>query len=274
MSSIVFFASSLGLCITLSNSLFQVRGSFFDPKTNEVDKDKNRKTTEEQVALNDEEDYDGKHSPNSTAMQRELPAILERAISKGVHLGNSDREKLGKLADSIACEYEKGLANLLYGDSEYDFDGLSEVNQVCPLHLLLYGRSFHRVDSYSVVTSSGSNQSSHVYITDASSFEEAEAMFQHYAAAGANETGQTNSGAFEPNGSVSIWQPRSGNAATAEFNSDASSAGLEDEDLVSGFKIYVPQHVLDAPDHGIKGVFLVPTILNRLYLQVRLTSKS
>ena len=36
-----------------------------------------------------------------------------------------------------------------------------------PLHLLLYGRRFHRTDSYSVVDASKTVEQSHIYLTDA-----------------------------------------------------------------------------------------------------------
>ena len=140
-----------------------------------------------------------------------------------------------------------------------DFDEREEQlrNAIVPLHVLFYGKTNNRLDAYSIMNSKGQHQS-HVYLTDASCVEEAETMF--------NENHRAvNNNVSDPVGSFSIWQPKSDLFSNDE--DEPNSKTLPDE-LTSGFKIYVPRHMLDQPECALKTVFLVPIMMNKLFLEV------
>merc|ERR1719309_563515 len=75
-----------------------------------------------------------------------------------------------------------------------------------------------------------------------------------------------------PVGSFSIWVPRSdshrpeGDQATTATSEAAPSKELPD-DLASGFKLWVPEHILNQEDHNLKATFLAPTMMNKIFLE-------
>eukprot|EP00092_Neocalanus_flemingeri_P014163 GFUD01015279.1.p1 GENE.GFUD01015279.1~~GFUD01015279.1.p1 ORF type:complete len:576 (-),score=147.94 GFUD01015279.1:103-1767(-) len=123
-----------------------------------------------------------------------------------------------------------------------------------PLQVSLYGRTCHRVDSYSIL--SGKMSHSHVYISDATSSEEALSMFSLDSSGGPTSV--------SPSGSVSIWRPR-------EISQMEISSGLWDgsvpEEVASSVKVYCPSHLLDQRNSGITSVFYTPTLMNKIYLE-------
>lgn len=176
--------------------------------------------------------------------RKTLPSILKQLMQQK-EIGETERHVLNRLSDELRAEYEAQLE---------DFRRLDPFSEdKCPLHVMLYGRRVHRVDSYSILSSR--SQQSHVYITDASTFEEAQAMFSRLDPGGNK---------FESCGSISIWQPRHPGASTDHEPVTGISA---DSEIVAGLKLYIPHHVLDTFDNGLKGVFLVPTLMDRIYLQ-------
>lgn len=182
--------------------------------------------------------------------RKTLPSILKQLMQQK-EIGETERHVLNRLSDELRAEYEAQLE---------DFRRLDPFSEdKCPLHVMLYGRRVHRVDSYSILSSR--SQQSHVYITDASTFEEAQAMFSRLDPGGNK---------FESCGSISIWQPRHPGASTDHEPVTGISA---DSEIVAGLKLYIPHHVLDTFDNGLKGVFLVPTLMDRIYLQVSDTYK-
>ena len=70
-----------------------------------------------------------------------------------------------------------------------------------------------------------------------------------------------------PVGSFSIWVPRPEGSAESTPPQEASKE-LPD-DLASGFKLWVPGHILEQEDHMLKAAFLVPTMMNKIFLEVR-----
>jgi len=150
-----------------------------------------------------------------------------------------------KILDQLTESTTEDIINSIYNKSRV------------PLHLRLYGRPHHRIDSYSILK--GRSQNTHIYISDAASAEEAESMFVE------NGNGGT-SGTFAQAGSVSIWRPKE--AAQLDITDTLSGwANNKDEEVASAFKIHCPTHVVDSPDHGIKAEFTCPTLMNKLYLE-------
>jgi len=123
-----------------------------------------------------------------------------------------------------------------------------------PLHMSLYGRTSHRVDSYSIL--SGNLSHTHVYISDATSTEEALSMFSMDSSGGPTSV--------RPSGSVSIWRPR-------EISQVEISSGMWDgsipEEVASSLKVYCPSHLLDQMNNGITTVFHTPTLMNKIFLE-------
>ena len=164
---------------------------------------------------------------------------------------DAERELLAEMSDEVRENLEAELT-----------DFMDPSAGTTPLHILLYGRRIHRVDSYSVVDPGKRYSQSHIYLTDAASNEEAQAMFaQNSRSPGGQEFG------LEASGSIAIWQPKA--ELRGEEVSEYSNAGIaSDSEMVAGAKIYVPNHVTDVLDSGLKGVFLVPTVMERIYMQV------
>jgi len=124
-----------------------------------------------------------------------------------------------------------------------------------PLFFKLYGKSSLRVDSYSIMRDRA--HSSHIYISDVGTAEEAVTLIQ--------ENGDNSEGKFSPSGSVSIWRPKQvSEVEITETGWDASNPGQE---VVSALKIYSPAHITDDTESGLKGLFLCPVLMNKIYLE-------
>jgi len=121
-----------------------------------------------------------------------------------------------------------------------------------PLQLSLYGRSKHRVDSYSIL--SGKQSHSHIYISDASTTEEASSMFS------------LDNGGPYTSGSVSIFKPRE--VSQVEISSGLYEGGAAEE-VASSLKVYCPSHLLENSKNGITMVFHTPTLMNKIYLEAQ-----
>lgn len=73
-----------------------------------------------------------------------------------------------------------------------------------------------------------------------------------------------------PVGSFSIWVPRPEGGTSVESPQPPQDANKElPDDLASGFKLWVPGHILEQEDHMLKAAFLVPTMMNKIFLEVR-----
>eukprot|EP00096_Caligus_rogercresseyi_P008185 TRINITY_DN2662_c0_g1_i1.p1 TRINITY_DN2662_c0_g1~~TRINITY_DN2662_c0_g1_i1.p1 ORF type:complete len:525 (-),score=186.21 TRINITY_DN2662_c0_g1_i1:116-1690(-) len=130
-----------------------------------------------------------------------------------------------------------------------------------PLHFLIYGRLSHRIDSYSIVDAA-QRVSTHVYLTD--SGVEAETLLTQRTINGAS--------APPPDGLLSLLTPNiilpaeMEGKKLKELLQDSKTPG-ENESLSSSFKLYAAKHIRDANNSGIKTVFLIPTVMNKIYLQ-------
>ena len=112
----------------------------------------------------------------------------------------------------------------------------------------------------------------HIYVTDASSAEEAGSMF-----GGGGPDMET------PSASFSLWVPRTGETVTSSeekhptgesLNQEPDNAGQNTpkellDDLISGFKVWVPNHMLTEDSNNLKAAFLVPTMMNKIFMEVR-----
>lgn len=138
-----------------------------------------------------------------------------------------------------------------------------------PLHALFYGKNNHRFDSYSIMNNKGQHQT-HIYVTDASSAEEAGSMF-----------GGGGPDMEAPSASFSLWVPRTGESGTPSeekhpavepSNQQPENASQNTpkellDDLISGFKVWVPNHMLAEDSNNLKAAFLVPTMMNKIFME-------
>jgi len=119
-----------------------------------------------------------------------------------------------------------------------------------PIYMNIYGKTNHQVLSYSI--QNGRMSGTHVFISDASSYDKIEE--QMFALEG------SGGGHPHPSGRVSIWEP-------THRQVDASAAITElNEEVNSTFKIYCPPHLLEAPSY-VRANFLVPTLMDKIYLE-------
>ena len=112
----------------------------------------------------------------------------------------------------------------------------------------------------------------HIYVTDASSAEEAGSMF-----------GGGGPDMEAPSASFSLWVPRTGESGTPSeekhpavepSNQQPENASQNTpkellDDLISGFKVWVPNHMLAEDSNNLKAAFLVPTMMNKIFMEVR-----
>ena len=123
-----------------------------------------------------------------------------------------------------------------------------------PLQVSLWGRPMHRVDSYSIV--SGFLTHTHMYVSDASTGEEAISMFSMESEGGNTVT--------PPTGQVDIWRPRE--VSQVEITSGMFDDSIRDE-VVSRFKIHSPPHLLNQENNGISMNFRTPILMNQIFLE-------
>jgi len=153
-------------------------------------------------------------------------------------------------------EVEMNILNKLSSSSTQDIMDSINKRSRTPLQLSLYGRTRHRVDSYSIL--SGAQSHTHVYISDATSTEEALSMFSLDISDGPNSV--------KPSGSVSIFRPRK--ISPVEISSGFLDESVAEE-VASSVKVYCPSHLLENRKNGITMVFHTPTLMNKIYLEAQ-----
>jgi len=147
---------------------------------------------------------------------------------------------------------------------------------VYPLHVLVYGRSYHRCDSYSVV--GGGEANTHVHVGDAIAAldepdDSAFFLHQHYPVNGSLH-------GLRPCGGAAVWLPH---RLRSVFPDEDASVNRDGDKMLSEIKFYTPPHLLELQEHGergcvqheddhlslvgIRGVFLAPTSLGRIFVR-------
>ena len=156
---------------------------------------------------------------------------------------------------NISDEERNILHNIVAGNSSKVSDDVGTSRPKSPIHVSLFGRHRHRVDSYSIMTDHVTH--THVYVSDASNSEEAVSMFSM-------DGGPSGTSLTPPSGQVDIWRPR--NISQVEITS-----GMWDdsaiEEIASTFKVYCPSHLLQQERNGISLVFHTPTLMNKIFLE-------
>jgi hypothetical protein len=182
--------------------------------------------------------------------------------------GSLEREDIENYLEHNQEELQKRINSVASMTDAEEESARAWANNTSPMHMLLYGRRYCRSGSISFITDL--SHQSHIYVTDSNTFEdsEPEQMFLHYSSAKQN---------YEPVATASVWQPKPGLGRTNpfEFNVEETlgHGSLSRDELVAGFKMYIPSHLVDPPDNGFKAVFLAPTIMNKIFLQVKTVTR-
>ncbi len=272
-----------GLTVSAPFAL-KVRGTYFDDERN-VDGRRNRAAREElylarqfpptvsTVAGGAEETSDSDSDQSSSG--DEDPSADDRNIFVNM-LKTSDRaSSVEEALLRNARQDENGTLGRDPSTCALLGGSALPASSVFPLHLLVYGRNYHRLDSYSVMHPQGDSHCSHVHVSDAVSFtstgtsgsgsmsEDDDALFlhQHYRPGGSLH-------GLRPCGGAAVWLPHRLRTVFPDMGADINRDG---DKMVSEVKFYLPQHILEAQEHGVRGVLLVPTSLARMSLKVNLT---
>ena len=158
---------------------------------------------------------------------------------------------------NISDEERNILHNIVSGSnskvSERDEMGIDRPKS--PIHVSLFGRHRHRVDSYSIMTDHVTH--THVYVSDASNSEEAVSMFSM-------DGGPSGTSITPPSGQVDIWRPK--DISQVEITSGVWDDS-DPEEIASTFKVYCPSHLLQQERNGISLVFHTPTLMNKIFME-------
>jgi len=185
--------------------------------------------------------------------RREIKEDLEKDILQGDLKEDNgaavfmEEEDISLMRD--VSEVEKNILDKLSNNSNNNEDMDIKPRSRTPIHLCLYGRASHRVDSYSILA--GNACHTHAYVSDAATSEDAVSLFCD---------SQT---VVKPSGSVSIWRPR-------EISQVEISSVIDDgvqEEVASAVKVYCPSHLLENRRNGLTMVFHTPTLMNKIYLE-------
>ncbi|CAB4055623.1 unnamed protein product [Lepeophtheirus salmonis] len=214
-----------GSLIVRSPFNVKVRGSYFDKKNN-VDRLKNKRVYDEIYSeLQSSEDV--------SISTPKVPALSEFS---GDSIDSNIINKLSQTLESILPQSKSILP------------------RITPLHVLLYGRLHHRIDSYSIVDAN-QKQNTHLYLTDANSFEEAESMLNQ-------QIHSMDTSNLVPDGLFTLLTPslHPNELLGKKLKNILDSTKLNDDEVLSSsFKVFCPKHIFDIPNSGLKSVFLIPT---------------
>lgn len=235
----------------------EIRGSHFD-SDNKVDKYRNSAMTRLYNKQHDEEPVLKISSIDSgTASSDKISEenIKERAQEYAKQTNkliqsDIDREERIKLKDQ---EKTQSFSD----DFDEEEDAILDETQ-SPLHILLYGRSNHRVDSYSVVNEQH-QQHTYVYVLDSDAPPlELDTIKDHYHKTSVKED------SYNATAHMSLWEPRLPTDNSSELG---TLPGPRGETFSSSLRFYSFKDILESYDAAIKGVCLVPTQMNKIYCQ-------
>ena len=226
------------------------------------------------------------HSENSSEEQKYHPQMKLRMIrtkNRKLIVASSNEDSNAVLTDEEYSDDEEIDDEDYYDDFDEDYDdeeddgGIDDYyfrnlddlhGETVPMHVLFYGRNHHEIDSYSM--DHHGKQQTHLYISnllDAPGKEDDDEHSEEY-----------HSDDEEPKrrkqhrvGNVSIWQPRdiyhSGDLTPRD---DINHSWCEEDNFKHGFSLFCSQRVLDGAtkdNEGLKTVFLLPTVMNKIDLQ-------
>jgi len=242
----------------------EIRGSHFD-SDNKVDKYRNSAMTRLYHKQHDEEPVLRISSIDSgTASSDKISEenIKERAQEYAKQTNkliqsDIDREERQRLYTS-SDELKDQEKNQPFSDEfDEEDDAILDETQ-SPLHILLYGRSNHRVDSYSVVNEQH-QQHTYVYVLDSDAPPlELDTIKDHYHKTSVKED------SYNATAHMSLWEPRLPTDNSSELG---TLPGPRGETFSSSLRFYSFKDILESYDAAIKGVCLVPTQMNKIYCQ-------
>ena len=227
--------------------------SYFD-QDNQVDSNKNIKIGQSRQEANKIQRLNRRNSVHDDIEEEDFPEDRrEPDNGAGIFMQSEHLASIRDISD-VERSFLQSIVdkNMKQGSA----DQVVRASSRSPLQVSLWGRPLHRVDSYSIV--SGALTHTHMYVSDASTGEEAISMFSMD-----NEGGNT---VTPPSGQVDIWRPREDSQSQVEITSGMFDDSLRDE-VVSTFKIHSPPHILAQEKNGISMNFRTPILMNQIFLE-------
>ena len=220
------------------------------PEENIESVDSGQLLTDSKATLRQDEKE--KNDPTTTAMDDEI----------------IDEEEIMDDEDEFTDDEDDDDDDDMFYDYEDDYDPyyrtLEDIQGVkVPMHVLLYGRNYHQVDSYSV--DHNRKTQTHLYVSsigDVPSHEEGDSDYVQ----DSKKTSQHRIG------TISIWQPRDiyHNGELADRD-DMNHSWCEENNYRHGFTLYssrsVFNRIVKEGDDSLKTVFLLPTVMSKIDLQ-------
>jgi len=226
-------------------------GSFFDKEGN-VDLARNYHVGLQRDESNRQEKINRRNGLDDEILSEDNETGTDTGQDNGAGIF-MEMEDISLLRD--VSEVEMKILDKLSNSTTQDMVDNINTRSRTPLQVSLYGRSCHRVDSYSIL--SGRMCHTHLYISDAGSTEEALSMFSLDSVGGPTSV--------SPSGSVSIWRPKE--ISQVDISSGLLDAGSVPEEVASSLRVYCPPHLLDQQKNGITSVFHTPTLMNKIFLE-------
>ena len=230
--------------------------SFFD-EDNQVDLNRNVKIGQSRQEANKIERVNRRNRVHDDLEEEDFSEEREPDNGAGIFMQSEHLSSIRNEMSDVEKNFLQSIVdkNMKQGSDASGVRPLGTLSAAQPLQVSLWGRAQHRVDSYSIV--SGPMNHTHVYVSDASTGEEAISMFSMDSEGGSSVT--------PPSGQVDIWRPR-------EVSQVEISSGMLDdsatEEVVSTLSMYCPPHLLQQEKNGISMIFRTPILMNKIFLQV------
>ena len=187
---------------------------------------------------------------------------VDREKNRRMAALNYREQKLSRRGQIPEAKDEEDIAD----DVETVDTSVVEDSEVTsPAHVLLYGNMTHHVDSYSVI--SRNSEDSHVYVSHGSTDLEIESLVLNQQTDTIYENGALTS--MKPNGLASIGRSKGFQQLQEELAEGGDYEVIKGKSA-SSFKLYCQPQLLSNPDHGIKAVFLLPTVMRSIAMHVRI----
>lgn len=232
------------------------RDKFFKEETTRRRLERTAKTGEDDD-LSKKPPLADEHPPRDDVGCKILLEVENLPPSEGFESGGGVGEA-GEARDREVQEVERRILDQLTSHTQANILHTINNRTRSSLHFKLLGKPHLRVDSYSIMHKR--SHTSHIYISDVSSVDEAVQMVV--------ENGESNTeGKFSPSGSVSIWRPKQVSEVEISDTKVDSANWTHEEEVVSNVKVYAPTHIIEDSDSGLKGDFQCPTLMNKIYLQ-------
>ena len=239
----------------------KIRASHFDGN-NQIDAERNRNEL-----LSEKKKKKLKRNPKKESARIEDEIPLPEFIRGRNEVSEANTTRI---LEVLEAELKRNPTHKRRKNTDDDDDDDDTENPPIPLssgHFLLHGRPQYRVDSYSVIGDGA--EISYMFLTDASSFEEAENMFGiplH------PQNVQSLDPTLKPALTATVWQPKPPRKHILPNNeADFYYYGLSKNKLTSAFKLFALPRLFETEFH-LKCSFILPPEMKSICLQTSQTA--